>query len=495
MQETVGNYVAQLKYAEQAYNTISNQPQSDQLKGDIAIDLANAYLNFGNPEDAYLLFRESFQIHNKKPDIKGRSRALYGLANASYFMGELDSAKWYIQLANQDFKSLEEVDRLAQSYNLTGVILLDLNKVDSAEWHLKESLHLATQIKNEYLMVDALENLLNLYTSNNQPNAIEETITQLNALSITSPTDNSDLVVQQSLLESSLKIRQQFETQLNLAQSLIKRLRERFWLVIFLLIAVIIIARNAYLTAQRKKTQELANLKQEQEAERREAEKHISQLLQDINQDIEHARRQGAEEKLAELKRIVHNTIGSQLTATNWKLEPLIDTYRNQNVAVKELEGVMQMIGQTCQNSRNIERIIERELGGWIKEIEQLFLSLQSTENATTKIEFEKFGDDFTLPPGLGSQVYQIINIIVANTLKHADAKAFTCQLNALDDELIIITRDDGKGFEVQEALQGTNGTGVKNLHKIVDELDGVIKLDSALNKGTTITITIPLTA
>ena len=492
LQETEGNYVSQLKYAEQGYNAASSLNGRDTLLGDLAIDLANTCLNFGNTEDALKLFKESFAIHDGNQDTERRSIALYGLANASYFMDNLDSAEYYINSANLDFIALADTARLAQSYNLTGVILLDQYKADSAEWYLQNSLSLAKRIEEPNLQADALENLITLYTNNNDSKALDSTFSQINALSNHSTSYGKPDVTQMSKLTSYMKMRQLDSYQVLLLGERNTVLQQRFWLLrllIILLLATIIIIGTSYTAAKRKRQRELAHLTLQQQKERHQKE----QLLHSINTRIEQARWQGAEEIFAKVRKYIHNSISSQLAATKWKIEPLLESYQKNIPLATTLEDIQEMLEQALKDSRNIKRTLEKGMENWIQKIEQLFSSLQNTQNPKPKIKFEKLGTDFTLKPGLGSQIFQIINIILANTLTHAEANNFTCQLIANEDELILITRDDGKGFDVDTARKKEDSSGIKNLECIVGELNGQITIDSANNEGTTITITIPL--
>ena len=88
--------------------------------------------------------------------------------------------------------------------------------------------------------------------------------------------------------------------------------------------------------------------------------------------------------------------------------------------------------------------------------------------------------------------VYRLVQELIANINKHANAKSILIQLLGLKNELTLIVEDDGQGFNYQEAIE-QGGLGLKSIESRVEYLDGTIDWDSVKNEGTTITINIPL--
>jgi signal transduction histidine kinase len=88
--------------------------------------------------------------------------------------------------------------------------------------------------------------------------------------------------------------------------------------------------------------------------------------------------------------------------------------------------------------------------------------------------------------------IYRLIQEIISNITKHADAKSILIQLIGHNNEVNLIIEDDGKGFNYSEAFK-KSGLGLKSINSRVEFLDGTIDWDSKLNNGTSITINIPL--
>jgi len=87
--------------------------------------------------------------------------------------------------------------------------------------------------------------------------------------------------------------------------------------------------------------------------------------------------------------------------------------------------------------------------------------------------------------------VYRLLQEIISNIRKHANAKSILIQLLGHQNTLNIIVEDDGKGFDYEEATNN-GGLGLKSINSRVQFLDGNIDWDSQKGKGTTISINLP---
>lgn len=88
------------------------------------------------------------------------------------------------------------------------------------------------------------------------------------------------------------------------------------------------------------------------------------------------------------------------------------------------------------------------------------------------------------------SHIYRIVQEIVSNTLKHAQASSITLQVLRDEDRLNIIYEDNGRGFDTNRAY---DGMGLKGISSRVDKLNGQFDIDSGKGAGTTYNITINL--
>lgn len=100
---------------------------------------------------------------------------------------------------------------------------------------------------------------------------------------------------------------------------------------------------------------------------------------------------------------------------------------------------------------------------------------------------------DDLLNPRLEIPIYRMIQEIVSNTLKHAQASKISIQLTCFQELVSIIVTDNGIGFDVKEGSEIYFGIGLKGLIRRVGDINGEIQIDSQPNNGTTVLIDIPL--
>ena len=87
--------------------------------------------------------------------------------------------------------------------------------------------------------------------------------------------------------------------------------------------------------------------------------------------------------------------------------------------------------------------------------------------------------------------VYRLIQEIVANIRKHAEAKSVLIQVLARKNDLNLLIEDNGKGFNFDQALK-KGGIGLKSINSRVQFLDGHIDWDTQEGEGTAVSIKIP---
>ena len=105
------------------------------------------------------------------------------------------------------------------------------------------------------------------------------------------------------------------------------------------------------------------------------------------------------------------------------------------------------------------------------------------------KINFQHFGNDIILSKNIETVIYRIVQELVNNIIKHADASEALVQINSHEDNLFITVEDNGKGFENSKK---STGIGLKNIASRIAFLNA--SLDEEHNEnGTTFTINIDL--
>lgn len=89
--------------------------------------------------------------------------------------------------------------------------------------------------------------------------------------------------------------------------------------------------------------------------------------------------------------------------------------------------------------------------------------------------------------------LYRIIQEIIQNTLKHAKASKLILQIERDKKKLILISRDNGVGFNYNAELKDTFGFGLRSILNRTTLLNGNLEINSKIGSGTTYIIEIPI--
>jgi PAS domain S-box-containing protein len=97
------------------------------------------------------------------------------------------------------------------------------------------------------------------------------------------------------------------------------------------------------------------------------------------------------------------------------------------------------------------------------------------------------------VPSNVEIMLYRIILESLNNTIKHAQASKIIIQFKKVDNTLTITYSDNGKGFDVNNALKNSKGMGLENLNTRIKSIGGNIRIKSNIEIGTDIEIVLNL--
>jgi len=196
------------------------------------------------------------------------------------------------------------------------------------------------------------------------------------------------------------------------------------------------------------------------------------------------------QEQRLRISRDLHDNIGSQLTFIISSIDNLkfISKDANQKLKVK-LSNISSFTSETIHQLRDtIWAMNKPEVT--IEDIHTRVLSyLEKAKNATQNIDFEvnqNIEDNVVLSSLMGMNIFRVMQEAINNAIKYAEASKISISMNKKEHQLIITTIDNGIGFDLNTV---TLGNGLSNMEKRLSEIDGTIKIDSKIEKGTTIQI------
>ncbi|WP_299117193.1 ATP-binding protein [uncultured Winogradskyella sp.] len=183
---------------------------------------------------------------------------------------------------------------------------------------------------------------------------------------------------------------------------------------------------------------------------------------------------QSQEDERKRIARELHDSVSQQLTLIKRKA---------QNNAQSEISD---LTNNTLEEVRHISRGLFPPLLkqlGFTESVEQLAIDIDENNELFVSTDIENIDDDLTDENAL--HLYRFVQECINNSLKHAEAKAISISIDKEKDVILVLIKDNGKGFDVNSAKNKTS-LGLKTLEERIKILNGELLIDSKLGKGTT---------
>jgi len=197
----------------------------------------------------------------------------------------------------------------------------------------------------------------------------------------------------------------------------------------------------------------------------------------------------GQEDERSRLAQDLHDGLGGMLSGVKLTLSAMkgniILPEESARLFTKAFEQLDSSIGEMRRVAHNMMPEALVKLG--------LQQALQDycdgiNEAKRLKVSCEFHGLENRLDNSTEIIVYRIVQELLNNIIKHANAVNVLVQVIKKDTELDITVEDDGKGFNKEEAL-AKKGAGLKNIQSRVDYLKGEVDIKSIPGKGTSVHI------
>ncbi len=196
----------------------------------------------------------------------------------------------------------------------------------------------------------------------------------------------------------------------------------------------------------------------------------------------------GQEEERNRLARDLHDGLGGMMASISNRYSSLI--MNHPSLPSSESTKTQAMINEACEELRRISRDLvpaSLYLMGLDGAVEDMMERYQSEYNLV--FDLQVIGKAKSLDEKQKVLVYRMIQELLHNTIKHAEADHVLVQLHYDNEDLKLLVEDNGKGFNIEDKYQGL---GMRSLQSRIDFLGGNIQPYSEKGKGTSIQISIP---
>ncbi|MBP6412340.1 MAG: sensor histidine kinase [Bacteroidia bacterium] len=408
--------------------------------------LSTSYNNLGsiygyqdNPKMALGYYLKCLDIDNATGDSYGKILSLLNIG--------------------ESYKELKQYDNSLHYFSIAEKIALD----EGAKPLLKETYRSIGDCYQKMKQFEKAYLYLNKYSGLNDTLLNEETNAQIAELQTRFDSEKKDLLIKNKDIE--------------LANNKADASKKKF-LIYLLLVLSLSIVLIAFLAINRNKLKQKNLLQSER---MRQKELQSKAILE-------------AEE--TERKRIaaeLHDGVGQILSAAKLNLSSLGSHLDNSNQqATLPYTTSIELVDDAVKEIRAISHnLMPNALvkSGLVAAVKEFVSKLNNSDKL--KINLEITGLQQRLEPTSETILFRVLQELVSNIVKHANANQISIQLLQHENEITLMVEDNGIGFDTSSKDE-MNGLGLKNIQSRIAFLNGQFNIDSATGKGTTVVIEIP---
>jgi two-component system, NarL family, sensor kinase len=185
----------------------------------------------------------------------------------------------------------------------------------------------------------------------------------------------------------------------------------------------------------------------------------------------------------------LHDELGPMVTSVKMKINSFILTDEQDQ---RQLEKTNEHLDKLVHRMREIsfdlmpEALLRKGLLTALKQF------IHNTGSAGLSVQLATETEELNLSEQKAINVYRIIQEVIQNTYKHANATRLLIELKQEPGKLILRSTDNGAGFNYEKEVKENIGFGLRNLLSRVEIMGGELFVDSEHGKGTTYTFEIP---
>jgi two-component system, NarL family, sensor histidine kinase DegS len=201
------------------------------------------------------------------------------------------------------------------------------------------------------------------------------------------------------------------------------------------------------------------------------------------------------EEERKRLSREIHDGPAQMLANVMMRSDLIERIYKERSAeeALGEIRNLKRMVRSALYEVRRIIydlRPMALDDLGLVPTLRKYLQTIEEYHNKT-KIRFTNLGEDKRLPAKYEVALFRLVQESVQNALKHAEANEIQVKLEINKAHIIVVVKDDGKGFDIN--VKKPESFGILGMKERVELLEGEITIHSKIGAGTVIIINVPM--
>ncbi|WP_299261773.1 tetratricopeptide repeat protein [uncultured Aquimarina sp.] len=445
--ETSNNY---LKKAE----ILAIKDNQYQALAVIALNLGANYQEMGENKKAIVNYQKAAKVADKQQFQKISLLAKANIGDVLMVIGNYKDAE--LILSECLYKAIE-----LGLFSTQMEIYKDLSEIEKIRNNYKSALYFTTQY---YKVKDSINQL--------------QKDKEISELEVKYQTIKKEKEIKLLLAENSNR---NLELELEREQAIRQKGFKNVILYSFLILLIPVIG---LLITYYQKIQTQSELNQKQKEISRQK---ISSLLKDQELKVIKASIEGQDKERKRIAQELHDSIGGNLAAIKLQL----------NNASEKNEGILKRINPQIDDTYELVRNLSHNLipkkfskNNFCDVLEEYFNNIGDASNLITSFSAYTRKEIDLLEENLQDESFKIIQELITNTIKHSKASFIELQITLVEKIVNIIFEDNGQGFDVNK---NKDGIGFRNIKSRLENISGTLFIDSRINRGTIIDISIPV--
>ncbi len=456
------NITKSIEYESKALR-LANNSQNKNInfaRGTLLNNIGGSYAKLNDLDTALEYFKQSLAVNIENQNKKEIARNYNNIGVILEKQKNFNEAIEFLYKALKIREELGDEDEQVETNMVLGTVYGSMKNGTLSEKHFLKALNIANSINDKSLISEVYLAMSDSYTGQSS---------YLNALnSFKSHVQFKDSILIENNLKNINEVEIKYQTEKKdkeiISQQLEiqkKKTQNNYMLggLVFLIVAVVLLV-FLFRQRQKRKNQEIVALKRENQIKTLEA------LIE------------GEENERLRIAKELHDGVNGDLSAIKYKLSSLLEM---NNKVIKE---AITMIDDSCMQVRAISHnLIPPSLESFdLREATQVYCTNLNEVTPNISIEFQYIGDTVELPKKAEINAFRIIQELVANAIKHAEASKIDVQISGRDNIVQITVEDNGKGFD-RDTIS-SDGIGLKNIASRIDYLNATTDVISN-EKGT----------
>jgi len=220
--------------------------------------------------------------------------------------------------------------------------------------------------------------------------------------------------------------------------------------------------------------------------ERKRAEETLSNLSHKLIDTQEQERTRIARE--------LHDDINQRLCLLTLELEEM--SHRCVDSFPEGVRHLQKIINRSQEINSDVQAISHRLHSSQLEflgiEVAAASFCRELSKQTKVTIDFSGEGIPRTLPRDVSLCLFRVLQESLHNAVKYSGVNHFLVRLSGTPDEIHLIVRDSGAGFNPEVEIHG-RGLGLVSMRERVNLVRGTISIASKLRGGTEISVRIPI--